>query len=460
LPMSWGSGSGGFYVYLLMPFLQFFPLNELVLRLPNAILQISSIVFFYDWVKRMFGTRTALIGMLILVISPWHIMASRWALDANQIFALIIIGLDITVIAIEKNKLGLHILSMLFYSLALYSYGVALLVIPILLITIYGILIFMKKMKIHTTIIVALSLSFFALPVLAFYFINYMRLPELITPFFSIPLHTEMRQVQTIISFDSNFMGKILENIANISVMITYGTRDYVWNIISDYGIYYVFTFPFIFLGGSRLLKLRSFDEKKITLLALLIASIVPSLIIHQNINRVAIVFIPVIVLMAIGIDYILQGAVKWGKVLLLFLAIVNTTSFGFYYFNYYNVEIEDEFAEGYGDAIEFAQSLSSSTVYLPSQSEVNGSYVIALFYLQIDMNDYLQTRVYSNPGGAFQYVSQFTSDGVLYYFNDSSPLYYVNPDEVYIYKTDSISLVLDNNAQTRTFDNFIVIYK
>ena len=81
--VAWGSGQNALYSYLYMPFLLALGVNEISLRLPMALAGCISIFLLYRLLLRRFGARTALLGMLFLVVNPWHLMKSRWALESN-----------------------------------------------------------------------------------------------------------------------------------------------------------------------------------------------------------------------------------------------------------------------------------------------------------------------------------------------------------------------------------------
>lgn len=92
------------YVYLVVPFVKFFGLNALSVRLPSVILSIVTLVAVFYLVrelipevslkkKRISGEIIALISTFLLAISPWHIYLSRLGHEVNAGFAFFIFGL-------------------------------------------------------------------------------------------------------------------------------------------------------------------------------------------------------------------------------------------------------------------------------------------------------------------------------------------------------------------------------
>lgn len=70
--------------YLTVPSVAIFGLNEFSVRLPNALLGTLSILVVYFLVRKLFkDEKVALLSSFLLAISPWHIMLSRGAFEAN-----------------------------------------------------------------------------------------------------------------------------------------------------------------------------------------------------------------------------------------------------------------------------------------------------------------------------------------------------------------------------------------
>lgn len=79
----------------------------------------------------MFDRKLATWGLFLLAICPWHIMMSRWGLDANLAPGFLIFGLYFFVRGIEDKRF--LPLSGLFYGLSLYCYAVIWPIVPLLL---------------------------------------------------------------------------------------------------------------------------------------------------------------------------------------------------------------------------------------------------------------------------------------------------------------------------------------
>jgi len=74
--IAWGSGQNVLYGYLSIPFIAIFDLSVFSLRLTSAFWGVICLWIFWQLGKRRDQTM-GILALLVLVTSPWHIMASR-----------------------------------------------------------------------------------------------------------------------------------------------------------------------------------------------------------------------------------------------------------------------------------------------------------------------------------------------------------------------------------------------
>jgi 4-amino-4-deoxy-L-arabinose transferase-like glycosyltransferase len=129
---AWGNGMNALEIYLMIPFIQLLGLTDLAIRLPQAIIACAVLPVFYLLLKRLFDEKTAWIGLFLLVINPWHIMMSRWALESNLAPAFLLFGFYFFILALEKHP-AYYLLSSLMYGLSLYTYAVIWIAVPMIL---------------------------------------------------------------------------------------------------------------------------------------------------------------------------------------------------------------------------------------------------------------------------------------------------------------------------------------
>lgn len=110
---SFGDFKSPLYAYLAIPSVALFGLNEFATRLPNALLGTGAVFVLYLLLGemgkflKMEGKRRVFLqtaGALLLSISPWHVMMSRGAFEANLITFFLPLGIYFFVKASKNPK--------------------------------------------------------------------------------------------------------------------------------------------------------------------------------------------------------------------------------------------------------------------------------------------------------------------------------------------------------------------
>ncbi len=136
---SFGDGKLPLYAYLTVPSILVFGLTEAAVRLPNAILGSLAILVVYHLVRQLFeDKRVAYLAAFLLAVSPWHVLLSRGAFEANLTTFLLPLGILLFYKGL-KNQKYLY-LSALVFGLNLFSYHSARLITPLVV----GMLIFIN----------------------------------------------------------------------------------------------------------------------------------------------------------------------------------------------------------------------------------------------------------------------------------------------------------------------------
>lgn len=157
---SFGDFKSPLYAYLAVPSVALFGLNKFAVRLPNAILGTAAILVLYFLVKELagYGLRVvgskkesvSLIASFLLAISPWHIMLSRGAFEANLITFFLPLGVYLF-LAKKYNW------SAFVFGLTLFTYHSAKLIAPVIFIALLFIF------KVRRFVPIFLFFSFLAL---------------------------------------------------------------------------------------------------------------------------------------------------------------------------------------------------------------------------------------------------------------------------------------------------------
>lgn len=430
---AWGSGQNALYAYLSMPFLLLFGLTPLSVRALSAVMGLIGMLFFYLIMKQLFTTRTAgIAAMFFIVINPWHIMMSRWALESNLFPTLILIAVYCILQSFHSPKWIYAFTAVL--ALSLYAYGTAYFFVPVFALGTAILLLYSKVLKVRTLLWNGLLFVLLALPILLFIVINHYDLQAITTPLLSVPKLTMPRVEQ----ISSVFSGQLLQTASDnfrefIQIMLS-GSDGLPWNSISWYGYAYPGALPFALIGLIVTIQaLRRQGRKeagRAVILLWLLTAMLMAFITTVNINRINIIFYPVIMLVAAGFIWLYQK-LKIAGILSAIAFTVMFASFAVVYFRDFPDRIGPSFFDSLGEAIQYASENSTGEVYVTD--EVNMPYIYVLFYERINPHDFRESVVYSNPGDAFQQVSSFgryrfgepagLTGNSAYIFSNSTPL-------------------------------------
>jgi 4-amino-4-deoxy-L-arabinose transferase-like glycosyltransferase len=111
------------YIFLTVPFIKIFGLNEFATRSPAALAGVLTVLVIYYLAKEIFNEKIGLFTAGLLAISPWHIQFSRIAFEAILIPLLLSLGILFFVKSF-KNANYL-IVSAFSFALSLHTYQAA-----------------------------------------------------------------------------------------------------------------------------------------------------------------------------------------------------------------------------------------------------------------------------------------------------------------------------------------------
>ncbi|WP_019913678.1 hypothetical protein [Paenibacillus sp. HW567] len=407
--IAWGSGQNALYAYLSMPFLLLFGLTPLSVRALSLVMGLLGMIFFCLCMRQLFPSRAAgIFAMFFIAINPWHIMMSRWALESNLFPTLILIAVLFLLKSFQTPKWSYGFTIIL--AISLYAYGTAYFFVPIFAICSAFLLLYSRALRIRTMIWNVILFVLLALPILLFIVINHYKLEEIAAGLFTIPKLTTPRVEQ----ISSVFSGQLLQTAAghfsSFIQLMRSGSDGLLWNSISPYGYAYPIALPFALLGLIVMIHaLRTSGRERplqaVMLLWLLVA-VLMALITDVNINRINIIFYPLIMLVAVGAMWLYHKVKLVGILSVAAFAVM----FGFFtnaYFREFPKQIGPAFYDSLGAAVQYASEASSGEIYVTNK--VNMPYIYVLFYEKINPHDFLNSVHYTNPGDAFQNVASFS---------------------------------------------------
>jgi 4-amino-4-deoxy-L-arabinose transferase-like glycosyltransferase len=428
--IAWGSGMSALYAYVMIPFVALGGLTPVIVRMPVLISAVLTLPVLY-WIGSMIrGRRAALISMFLLAISPWHILMSRWGHEANLLPFMFALGFAFILKSRTDNLWFLP--SLVMFALCLYTYAPALATVPIFLLLAIAILMLSARVAPR---VLAAGVAVFALmaaPIAAFVIVNILGLDGLRIGFLSIPhLPSRARFENQAALFGGTFAHDLKVNALTLGALLWKQTDHQPWNVVEPYGYFYRYTFPLAAFGAVVAVPYRRLrtSPESLLLLAWLAAAGVTGLLQPANINRVNLIFIPLLLVTAICLDWLgrhFRIALPLGLTVLFVAFLAFTRDFNG---RQYRESVEGPFFAGLLDAIDYARHATDGPICVTDR--VNMPYIFVLFSEKMDPASYLPTIVYDDPKAEFRAVrrlGRYTfglrncadhSDGTVYVLRD-----------------------------------------
>ena len=357
---AWGSGMNALGIYLMTPFVALFGLTAWAIRMPQAIVACLTLPAFYGAMKRLFDERTGLVALGVLAVCQWHILLARWGIESNLAPGFLIFGLYFMTRGMENPRF--YPVSALFYGLSLYAYATIWVVVPVIVALEAALLLACGKMKPDRYMALSvLALGLLALPMVLYLLVNKGLIPEIRTPFFSIPRMQEAR-------IDEVSLSDVAGNFGKMARMLLLQTDGELYNAPKGYGLYTFVAVPFIAVGAvscvcraARSLRRREMDGALFVLIQLLPA-LALGLLISGNIVRLNSLHMPVLMLETVGlvrtVDAFEKNRRRAGAVIAAcYLAVF--AGFAHHYFTDYAERVSITFRDGLGDAVARAKELA-----------------------------------------------------------------------------------------------------
>lgn len=339
---SWGTGQSALYAYLALPFIKLFGLSTAIHRMPMAIISCISLLFLY-WtlIKTQKNNLLVFIVTAFFIISPWHIMKSRWALDCNICPDLILIAVCFFILAYytlkSRKQTIFYILGFIFLAISAYAYGISWFMLP--LFTIILIVYFLKKKKITTKqLLLSCGIMTLALiPIVLFAFNLFFDGEEYkLGPLTIISMEGRRHEDTTLLGSESVF-GYLSDHIRDSLKFLFSGSDGLPWNYIKPWGQFYnILGIPFILYYFIAGVTKRYFKVIDFIFIAWFIACLLILIFVSPNVNHWNLLWFPLMFFCASGLYMIISRFRKAAYVIApLFLGCF--IIFTLQYFDYYS---------------------------------------------------------------------------------------------------------------------------
>lgn len=315
---NFGGGQSALYAYLSAGFMKILGTDLWVSRLPSLLIFLLSILVGYQLVKKNKSQKMAFLFAFLLVIFPWHIMSSRYGLDCNLLFGMLMI--DLYVLTCAKTLKG-YMLAGVMIGLTLYTYCLSYLILPIFLVGWLVYALYLKKIQFKQILALGIPIFLLALPLMAMLLVNNRVLEPMQWGPFTITKLLEYRQNEIAIS---NIWNHGLETILRI---------------FTSENILYAVEIPFFIIGILVAIKetIISIKERKWSLdtvmLIVFIAVLFTMLLVDGvNSNKANAIYIPVIYYTASGILTLCKKSV-WLLMMTIGILMILFVNYMAYYY-------------------------------------------------------------------------------------------------------------------------------
>lgn len=450
---AWGYGQMSVLLsYLMVPFIKLFGFTTFSVRLPILLISLGGAAAVYFFVKNTFDSRVALITFVFLAINPWHFMQGRWSLDCNAFPHMFIIGFCLLSKGLEKTKY-LYI-SMIFFALCMYSYGVSFYMVPIFLLAACICLIAAKKVAIRQAFFSALIYFGISFPIYGTMLINFMGWKTVRLPFVTMPYFENSIRSNDILFFSENILSQLEINIRSFLRTAYIQTPDLIWNAIDDFGTMYKCSLPLIIIGIGIAIQtaVKGRDERRKTLCRLLViywaCCIITGCCINSvNVNRINIIYYTHIIFAGMGIYYIVK---KWklavGIVIGIF--ILQGTLFFNRYFTVWADQMEGYFYSDFMEAVEFAGQQQCDYYYITPDTQYDGSAMVSEILTQYALKmdaKYYQGKTSVLWGRELSYNERFHFQNLPFdnLNNWDNIIYVIKTENIRYYNLDAFKIKL-----------------
>lgn len=406
---SFGDYKNPLYVYLTIPSIWLFGLNEFSTRLPAAFFGALTIFILYLFIKELLPS-SALVSAFLLAVSPWHIVNSRMAHSGEGIVALffLILGAFLFLKSLKRKKLLIP--SIACFLLSIFSYHTSRVFIPFFgfsLFLIYKKEFFSKRKNYWQAFFICLLL-FLPLLFSLFSWEGKSRLVQT-TKITNIGLLNDINEKRGFCQKSLPFI--FCRSFYNrATAYITYYFTNYFNHfsvktlfsgsvgigtfMLAKRGFFYLWELPFFILGLVFIFRKKINFSVKIIFSWLLIYPLADSFTGFDNPLRMLIGLPAFIIVTAYGITIFFQNR-KWKifKIPIFFLIVFSLSSFAMDYFHYQE-KFSDTHHFGYRDLFKALREKEAQyeKIYITKQYD-NIVYIFYLFYSQYDPKHYQENK-------------------------------------------------------------------
>jgi hypothetical protein len=395
--ISWGDGMDALYGYVLIPFVAF-GLTPLTVRLPALLSGILTLPLIYFIGLQSSGKTFGLLSMLLLAVSPWHILMSRWGL--NETILPFVFSLGFVCLFLSSRLNGWFIAASVIFGLSLYSYGATYVAVPIFLACAIPILILTNRVSKRNLVIGLIAFAALLVPILLFVLVNAFGWNDMHIGPFTVPrMLSGSRLLNTSATSYTNPIITMIDNIrAMAKLLLVYQSDNHVWNAVEPFGYMYSFSIILAIIGSILLFPSRSSNylPERLLILAWLLSALCIGIFQYPNFNRIYLLFIPV----TLSAAFFLTWMGERSKTVLAAVILVYLTSFYIFTNVYHGLPYRQltvhAFHPGFIPALQDARQSGDQEICVTDT--IFAPYIYVLFEEKMSPDAYLEQAVFKDP--------------------------------------------------------------
>lgn len=420
--------------YCMVPFIKIFGFGTFAVRLPMLLASCGSVVLVYLAGKKLFDENQALLVMALTAINPWHFMQSRWSLDCNLFPHVFLLAFYLLLLGLERRRY--LYLSMIFFGLTLYCYGVAVYAVLPFLVVYAGWCLIKRQLKFKEISLCVALFSLTALPEIMVMAINFFGWHTVETPFFTMSYFPESIRSNDILFLDFS-VRQLGRNFASMIKTCFLQFPDHLFNALPEFGPMYHISIPFMLLGivdyAKRLCQEKDIviKTRQLALWGFFVTGIWVGLVTYEvNVNRINIIFFPLIFLCSHGIVATVQRFrglkyVTAAAYILCFVLFLNV------YFTSFAEEIQVYFNTNFLEAIVEADRMDEfDKLYITANAEWQSNWqmteILTHYACQIDAAYYQEKTLVTGDRELLPYSQR-------YHFVDVNYIQDADPEGLYV---------------------------
>lgn len=446
------------YIYLDVISIWLFGQSEFAIRLPSAVLGFLTVFVTYFLVKEVFRDNKrkhliALVASLLLAISPWHIQLSRVAYEANVATFFTVLGIFLFLKSLSSKKYIL-ILSIVSFVVAFYAFNAHRIFVPLIFLLL-ACLYWRDFISRKKEVVMSVGLGLVLLLPFIFYFLT----PESKLRFNEVNIFSDVSKIELsnrLIEQDENsLVGKVLHNrriiyalsyvnhyfdFYNPSYLFFSGDQNPRFSTQNN-GQLYLFTLPFILVGGYLILK--SNGKTRILLFGWLLLAPVAAATARETPHALrGETYIPLFeIITAFGLVSLFEFIKKYNKkvfyvglIVVFMLVIYSFFHFIHMYFVHMPHQYSQDWQYGYKQAILRVEEIKENYDKIYFTNAYGRAYIYVLWYGEYEPGEFWSEGVVERDRFGFYNVFEFGK----YDFQDpkdfgqeSKTLYVTTPDKV-----------------------------